>query len=66
MRATASVASLGVSAGAKATVGAPWAFRKVFSSNRSWATASAREPGATSTPRAASQATDDAGTFSNS
>ena len=43
MAATASRASSGVLAAAKATVGAPWALRKVFSSKRSCATASARD-----------------------
>ena len=42
----------GSSTSAKATVGAPASFRKVFSASRSWATARACAPGATAAPAA--------------
>ena len=56
-----------LSTAAKATVAAPTALRKVFSSTRSWATARAVGPGRDQRPQALGQrSTEAAGTFSNS
>ena len=66
MRATASSHSMAEFTPSKPTVETPTLLMKLFSSTRSWATARALAPGATTAPRPARISTTRAGTFSNS